>query len=49
MNGSKVFLNWLGAKNVRGQAEVSNEVREFYAGPYAVINKAKVELEELKV
>jgi type IV secretory pathway ATPase VirB11/archaellum biosynthesis ATPase/intein/homing endonuclease len=49
IDGRKVFLDWLVAKNIRGHAEVSNQVREFYAGPYAVINKAKVELEGLKV
>jgi len=48
IDGRKVFLDWLVAKNIRGHAEVSNQVREFYAGPYAVINKAKVELEGLK-
>jgi flagellar protein FlaI len=48
IDGRKVFLDWLVAKNIRGHTEVSNQVREFYAGPYAVINKAKVELEGLK-
>ncbi len=48
IDGRKVFLDWLVAKNIRGHEEVSNQVREFYAGPYAVINKAKVELEGLK-
>ena len=48
IDGRKVFLDWLVAKNIRGHAEVSNQVREFYGGPYAVINKAKVELEGLK-
>ena len=48
IDGRRVFLDWLVAKNIRGHAEVSNQVREFYAGPYAVINKAKVELEGLK-
>ena len=48
IDGRKVFLDWLVAKNIRGHAEVSNQVREFYAGPYAVINKAKVELEGLR-
>ena len=43
IDGRKVFLDWLVAKNIRGHAEVSNQVREFYGGPYAVINKAKVE------
>ena len=49
IDGRKVFLDWLVAKNIRGHTEVSNQVREFYAGPYAVINKAKVELEGMKV
>jgi flagellar protein FlaI len=48
IDGRKVFLDWLVAKNIRGHTEVSNQVREFYAGPYAVINKAKVELEGMK-
>jgi len=48
IDGRKLFLDWLVAKDVRGHTEVSNEIREFYAGPYAVINKAKVELEALK-
>jgi archaeal flagellar protein FlaI len=48
IDGRKVFLDWLVAKNIRGHAEVSNQVREFYAGPYAVINKAKAELEAVK-
>jgi archaeal flagellar protein FlaI len=48
IDGRKLFLDWLVAKDIRGHTEVSNEVREFYAGPYAVINKAKVELEGLK-
>ncbi len=48
IDGRRVFLDWLVAKNIRGHAEVSNQIREFYAGPYAVINKAKVELEGLK-
>ena len=48
IDGRKVFLDWLVAKNTRGHAEVSYQIREFYAGPYAVINKAKVELEGLK-
>ena len=48
IDGRKVFLDWLVAKNIRGHAEVSYQIREFYAGPYAVINKAKVELEGLK-
>jgi flagellar protein FlaI len=48
IDGRKLFLDWLVLKDIRGHTEVSNEVREFYAGPYAVINKAKVELEGLK-
>jgi len=48
IDGRKTFLDWLVAKNVRSHSEVSEQVREFYAGPYAVINKAKVELEGLK-
>ncbi len=41
----KIFLDWLVAKDIRSHAAVSEQVREFYAGPYAMINKAKVELE----
>ena len=48
IDGRRVFLDWMAAKNIRGHTEVSNQVREFYAGPYAVINKARVELEGLK-
>jgi flagellar protein FlaI len=48
IDGRKLFLDWLVKKDIRGHTEVSNEVREFYAEPYAVINKAKVELEGLK-
>jgi flagellar protein FlaI len=48
IDGRKLFLDWLVAKDVRGHIEVSKQVREFYAGPYSVINKAKVELEGLK-
>jgi len=48
IDGRKVFLDWMVAKNIRGHADVSNQVRDFYAGPYAVINKAKVELEGMK-
>jgi flagellar protein FlaI len=46
IDGRKVFLDWLVAKNIRSYDDVSKEIREFYGGPYAVINKAKVELEE---
>jgi archaeal flagellar protein FlaI len=49
IDGRKVFLNWLVAKDIRSYDAVSKEVGEFYGGPYAVINKAKVELEALKV
>ncbi len=48
IDGRKTFLDWLAAKNIRSHGEVSEQVKEFYAGPYAVINKAKVELEGLK-
>jgi len=48
IDGRKTFLDWLAAKNIRSHSEVSEQVKEFYAGPYAVINKAKVELEGLK-
>ena len=48
IDGRRTFLDWLVAKNIRTHTEVSNMVREFYAGPYAVINKAKAELEGLK-
>ena len=48
IEGRKVFLDWLATKNIRSHSEVSQQVREFYAGPYAVINKARVELEGLK-
>ncbi len=41
----KTFLDWLVAKDIRSHTAVSEQVREFYAGPYAMINKAKVELE----
>ena len=49
IDGRKVFLNWLVAKDIRSYDAVSKEVGEFYGGPYAVINKAKVELEGLEV
>ncbi len=48
IDGRKTFLDWLAAKNIRSHSEVSEKVREFYAGPYAVINKAKAELEGIK-
>lgn len=48
VDGRKTFLDWLAAKNIRSHGEVSEQVKEFYAGPYAVINKAKMELEGLK-
>jgi len=48
IDGRKSFLDWLAAKNIRSHSEVSEQVKEFYAGPYAVINKAKMELEGLK-
>jgi archaeal flagellar protein FlaI len=48
IDGRKTFLDWLVAKNIRSHSEVSDQVKEFYAGPYSVINKAKVELEGLK-
>jgi type IV secretory pathway ATPase VirB11/archaellum biosynthesis ATPase/intein/homing endonuclease len=48
IEGRRLFLDWLVAKNIRGHTEVSNQVREFYASPHAVINKAKAELEGLK-
>jgi len=48
IDGRKTFLDWLVAKNIRSHSEVSEQVKEFYAGPYSVINKAKVELEGLK-
>lgn len=48
IDGRKTFLDWLVAKNIRSHTEVSEQVKEFYAGPYAVINKAKVELEGLR-
>jgi len=46
IDGRKLFLDWLVAKNIRSYDEVSKEIGEFYGGPYAVINKAKIELEE---
>ena len=45
IDGRKVFLDWLVKKSVRSHTEVSEQVKEFYADPYAMINKAKVELE----
>ncbi len=48
IDGRKTFLDWLAAKNIRSHTEVSEQVKEFYAGPYSVINKAKVELEGLR-
>jgi len=44
IDGRKTFLDWLAYKDIRSYADVSQQVREFYAGPYAMINKAKVEL-----
>lgn len=48
IEGRKTFLDWLAARNIRSHDEVSEQVKEFYAGPYSVINKAKAELEGLK-
>ena len=41
----KIFLDWLVAKNIRGHTAVSEQVKEFYGGPSAMVNKARVELE----
>ena len=41
----KIFLDWLVAKNIRSHTAVSEQVKEFYGGPSAMVNKARVELE----
>lgn len=41
----KTFLDWLAIKKIRSYKEVSEQVRQFYAGPYSMVSKVKAELE----
>lgn len=45
IDARKTFLDWLVNKKIRSYKEVSEQVREFYAGPYSMVSKAKAELE----
>lgn len=41
----KTFLDWLVAKNIRSQKEVSQRVRQFYADPESIVGIARLELQ----
>ncbi|MBI3115744.1 MAG: type II/IV secretion system ATPase subunit [Thaumarchaeota archaeon] len=45
IDARKTFLDWLANKKIRSYKEVSEQVRQFYAGPYSMVSKAKAELE----
>ncbi len=45
IDARKTFLDWLVNKKVRSYKEVSEQVRQFYAGPYSMVSKAKEEME----
>lgn len=45
LDSRKVFLEWLASKNIRSYKDVAENVREFYANPYALSSRARTELE----
>jgi predicted GNAT superfamily acetyltransferase len=47
LESRRVFLEWLARKNLRSYKEVSANIGEFYANPYATSSKARTELEAL--
>jgi hypothetical protein len=40
----KIILEWMVENGIRHQAEVANIIREYYAGPQRVFQKARVGL-----
>jgi len=44
LENRQAFLNWLVAKGVRGQKEVTQAIRDFYSNPREAVDKAKLEL-----
>ncbi len=45
IDARKTFLDWLVNKKIRSYKEVSDQVRQFYAGPYSMVSKARAEME----